>query len=81
MELGVIVFGFLGVRVFFSDEFYLSLNFVDGRICVWRRCGECFVGCCVIEVDRFGGGSVMVWGGICGGNWIRFVVVNGILIF
>lgn len=33
----------------------------------------------VTEVDRFGGGSVMVWGGICGGNRTRLVVVNGTL--
>lgn len=32
------------------------------------------------EVDRFGGGSVMVWGGIWDGNRARlFVVVNGTL--
>jgi len=43
---------------------------------VWRRRGERFAGCCITERDRFGGGSVIVWGGICGGNRPRLVVVN-----
>uniref|UniRef100_K1QTA7 Transposable element Tcb2 transposase n=1 Tax=Magallana gigas TaxID=29159 RepID=K1QTA7_MAGGI len=67
------------IRVLFSDESHLSLNFADGRTRVWRRRGERFAGCCVTEVDRFGGGSAMVWGGICGGNRTRFVAVNGTL--
>lgn len=66
-------------RVLFSDESRFSLKFADGRTRVWRRRGERFAGCCVTEVDRFGGGSVMVWGGICGGNRTRLVVVNGTL--
>jgi len=42
---------------------------------VWRHRGERFAGCCITERDRFGGGSVMVWGGICGGNHTRLVFV------
>lgn len=66
-------------RVLFSDESRFSLKFANGRTRVWRRRGERFAGCLVTEVDIFGGGSVMVWGGICGGNRTRLVVVNGTL--
>ncbi len=31
---------------------------------VWRNCGECYAACNIIQHDRFGGWSVMVWGGI-----------------
>ena len=32
--------------------------------CIYRRRGERFSDACVLETDRFGGGSVMIWGGI-----------------
>jgi hypothetical protein len=68
-------------RVLYSDESCFSLKFANERTHVWRKHGERFAGCCVTEVDIFGGGSVMVWGvgGICGGNRTRLVVVNGTL--
>jgi len=44
---------------------------------VRRRRGERFAGCYITECDRFGGSTVMVWGGICGGNRTRLVVGNG----
>ncbi len=31
---------------------------------VWRNCGECYAACNIVQHDWFGGGSVMVWGGI-----------------
>ncbi|KAI4883986.1 hypothetical protein NFI96_003363 [Prochilodus magdalenae] len=31
---------------------------------LWRRRGECYAACNIIQHDWFGGGSVMVWGGI-----------------
>ena len=37
-----------------------------GRIRVFRRRGERFADNCLIERDRFRGGSVMVWSGIMG---------------
>ena len=30
--------------------------------------GERYVDCCIAEHDKFGGGSVMVWAGICIGG-------------
>lgn len=50
--------------VLFTDESRFTLSFNDGRIRVWRRPGERFHDDCVQEYDRYGGGSVMVWGGI-----------------
>ena len=39
--------------------------------------GERFVDACVIEWNCFGGGSVLVYGGIMGGNKTRLIVING----
>ena len=49
-------------RVLFSDESRFNLRHRDGRIGVFRRREERFADNCLIERDRFGGGSVMVWG-------------------
>ena len=48
-------------RVVFSDESRFTLHFAHGRVRDWRRRGERNAQCCVQEVERFGGGSVMVW--------------------
>ena len=50
--------------VLFTDESRFTLSFRDGRTRVWRRRGERYDPNCVLERDRFGGGSVHVWGGI-----------------
>ncbi len=50
--------------VLFTDESRFCVDFHDGRRRVWRMTGERYADCCVAEHDRFGGGSVMVWGGI-----------------
>ena len=67
-------------RVLFSDESRFNLNHHDGRIRVFRRRGERFVGNCLIERDHFGGGSVMVWDGIMGRKKTNLIVVQGNLI-
>ena len=36
----------------------------DGRTCVYRCRNERFASNCILEVDNFGGGSVMMWGAI-----------------
>ena len=46
----------------FTDESRITLFRSDGRQRVYRRRGERFADACVLERDRFGGGSVMVWG-------------------
>ncbi|KAI4885674.1 hypothetical protein NFI96_003605 [Prochilodus magdalenae] len=45
-----------------ESRFYLST--CDRRDRLWRRSGECYAACNIIQHDWFGGGSVMVWGGI-----------------
>ena len=64
-------------RVLFSDESRFNLSHHDGRIRVFRRRGECFADNCLIERDRFGGGSVMVCGGIMGRRKTNLIVVQG----
>ena len=39
------------------------MKFSDGRARAYRRRGERFSDSCVLETDRFSGGSVMKWGG------------------
>ena len=51
-------------HVLFTDESRFTLSNNDARVRVWRRPGDRFVDACVREHDRYGGGSVMVWGGI-----------------
>ena len=47
--------------VLFSDGSRFTLKFAIDRMCVWRRPGERFAEICFIPVDRFGGGSLIVW--------------------
>lgn len=51
--------------VLFSDESRFTVSNNDGRRRVWRRQGERFSACTRVEVDSYGGGSVMVWAGVC----------------
>ena len=55
--------------VIYSDESRFNLFRADGRQRVYRRRGERHSDVCVRQVDRFGGGSVMVWGVIQCSNW------------
>ena len=64
-------------RVLFSDESRFNRSHHDGRIRAFRRRGERFADNCLIEKDRFGGGSVMVWGGIMGRRKTNLIVVQG----
>ena len=64
-------------RVLFTDESRFTLYRADGRRRVYRRRGERFADACVVEQDRFGGGSVMVWGGIAHGIKSQLIIVAG----
>ena len=66
-------------QVLFSDESRFNLSHHDGGIRVFRRRGERFADNCLIERDRFGGGSVVVWGGIMRRRKTNLIVVQGIL--
>uniref|UniRef100_A0A8K9XH84 Tc1-like transposase DDE domain-containing protein n=2 Tax=Clupeocephala TaxID=186625 RepID=A0A8K9XH84_ONCMY len=50
--------------VLFTDESRFTLSTCDRRDRVWRHRGERSAACNILQHDRFGGGSVMVWGGI-----------------
>ena len=54
-----------------------TLYRADGRRRVYRRRGERFADACVVERDRFGGGSVMVSGGIAHGIKSQLIIVAG----
>ena len=64
-------------RVIFSDESRFSLSFADGS-CYHRR-NERFADNCILESNRFGGGSVMVWGAINAGFCSDLIILNGTL--
>ena len=64
-------------RVFFTDESRFTLFRADGRRRLYRRRGERFAYARVFERDRYGGGSVMVWGGISHGVKSPLIVVLG----
>ena len=52
--------------------------FVDGRLRVWRRIGESMDENNIVERGRYGGGSVMILGGmlVCHSGKIELVTVN-----
>ena len=64
-------------RVLFSDESRFNLSHHDGGIRVFKRRGKRFADNYLIERDRFGGGSVMVWGGTMGRGKTNLIVVQG----
>lgn len=63
----------------FTDESRFNLSRSDGRVRVFRRRGERYAQCCIVERDRYGGGSVMVWGGITATHRSQLVVIDGTL--
>lgn len=65
--------------VWFRDESRFLLHRADGRARVHRRLHERFAANCVQEVDRFGGGSVMMWAAISRTARTGLVHVNGTL--
>ena len=66
-------------RVLFTDESRFNVQFADGRLLVWRRTGESMDENNIVERDRYGGGSVLIWGGmlVCHSGKTELVTVNG----
>uniref|UniRef100_A0A8P4G922 Uncharacterized protein n=1 Tax=Dicentrarchus labrax TaxID=13489 RepID=A0A8P4G922_DICLA len=60
----------------FSDDSRFCLRQLDRRVKVWRRRGECYADCCTDRITSFGGGSVMVWGGISLTGKTRLVIIG-----
>ena len=63
-------------HVLFSDESRFNVSMSDGRDRVWRRRGERYADCCVKQRDRWGDGSVLVWGGITADNRTQLHVLD-----
>jgi hypothetical protein len=61
--------------VLFTDESRFCLTHCDGRVRVYRRPGERYTATTIQEVGRYGGGLVMVWGGISVDGRTELVVV------
>lgn len=67
-------------KVLFSDESKFTLFGNDGRARVYRRRNERFIPCCLSSRVPFGGGSIIVWGGITLNDRTDLVVIrNGSL--
>lgn len=65
--------------ILFTDESRFHLDSSDGRQRVYRRIGERFSDACVLQRRSFGGGSVMVWGGITAHGRTELVIIVGAL--
>ncbi|WAR30417.1 TCB2-like protein [Mya arenaria] len=44
-------------QVLFTDESRFTVSHADGRLRVYRHTNERFAYCCIVEKNRFGGGS------------------------
>jgi len=64
-------------RIWFSDECCFFLQKRDDRIRVYRRRNQRFSSSCVQEVDRYGGGGVMMWVAISNDSKTELVHVPG----
>lgn len=63
-------------KVLFTDETRIQLWKPDGRDRVYRRSGERFAECNLPQNVSFGGGSIMLWGGISWESRTELVEVN-----
>lgn len=66
-------------RILWTDESRFCLDFHDGRVRVRRLPTERLLDACIAEHDRYGGGSIMIWGGIWHGGRSVPILVNGTL--
>lgn len=64
-------------EIVFTDESRFHVSHNDGRVRVYRRRNERFADACVVQNNRFGGGSLMIWGGIQGNRKTDLVFVQG----
>ena len=64
-------------QVLFSDETRICVDRPDRRQGAWRRRGERYAQPCVRQTNRWGGASVMIWGGITTRRKTQIVVIDG----
>ena len=64
-------------RLWFSDESRFLIERRDGRVRVCRRRNERFAPNCVVKVDNYDEGSVMVWEAISHARKTRLVPIQG----
>ncbi|MHB9339450.1 IS630 family transposase [Fusobacterium pseudoperiodonticum] len=64
-------------NVLFTDESRFRVDGNDRRVRVWRRRGHRFRDYAIAEHDRWGGASLMVWGGISMGGRTELYVMRG----
>ena len=60
----------------FSESIFL-LSGTDGRVRVWRRRGERILPSNLLQTVAYGGGSLMVWGGISLNNKTDLIFIRG----
>jgi len=65
------------LNVLFTDESRFLMNRADGRQRVYRRVNQRYQPNCIRQVDRFGGGGVMVWAGITSTGRTNLYRING----
>ncbi len=63
--------------ILFTDESGSHVSTCDRRVRVWWRAGERYADSNIVEYDRYSGGSVIVWGGICLVGRTDLVVIDG----
>ena len=62
--------------VMFTDESRFCIDSSDRRQRVYRRSGERFADPCVVETDRWGGQSIMVWAGFTSHHKTQLVFLD-----
>lgn len=67
------------IKVLFTDESKFELCGTKRRMFVRRRLGEKFNKECLTPTVKFGGGSIMVWAGICTQGVTRMKRIVGIM--
>lgn len=67
-------------KVLFTDECRLALKSDDKRVKVLRKPNERYAQCTMVGTEPYGGGSIMVWGGITlGGRTTLYIIEGGAL--
>ena len=69
--------GHVMASVLFTDESRFNFRQSYGCARVYRWRGECYHNTCVVENNRFRGGSVMIWVGIWLQHKTQVRVING----